>query len=106
MRNPSLFKSTKSFVGKAVEFSNESLDVGITGARELNGLIKAELRSIKEINQVENANELLEAKMQGARLKAELTAEGFKQLEEIDALVIPAEVKETLKANLLQALGL
>ena len=95
MRNPSLFKSTKSFVGKTVELSNSVMELGVM-----------EIKATQALNAEENASELLEAKIVGAKLKAQLTAEGFQQLAEIDALSIPDSVKEALKNNLLQALGL
>jgi len=95
MRNPSLFKSTKSFVGKGVELSNSLMDLGIM-----------EIRDTQALNKEENATELLEARVVRAKLTTELTVEGYAQLQEIEATNLPDSVKELLKANLLKALGL
>jgi len=95
MRNPSIFRSTKSFVAKTVEASNEVLDLGIK-----------ELQATKALNAEENSIELMEARVNTVTTKAQLTASGYAQLAEIDKLPIPDEVKATLKAQLLEALSL
>lgn len=93
-RRQSIFASTKSVVQTTATIIEETA-----------GLVVDQVKVTRALNQAEDSVELKEAQIQGVVDVAKATAEGYAQLTAIDAMNIPDEIKDKLKANLLDIIS-
>ena len=93
-RKQSIFSSTKGVVQTTATIIEETA-----------GLVVDQVRVTRALNKAEDEVELKEAQIQGVVDVANATAVGYEQLAKIDAMEIPEEVKDKLKANLLEVIS-
>lgn len=94
IRARGVFASTKVGLQSSVDLIVDTIE-----------LARQELNATKQLNAVEHAVELKSAKIQGVLETSTLTTEAYQELAKIDALPIPDDVKEKLKAQLLEAIA-
>ena len=92
-RNPSIFQSTKSVVSKSVELTNSLFDIAIE-----------EAQATTRLNKLENSVEYKQLRLSSIGDTAQLTAEALKQIEEIKAMGLPANIESKLLADLESAI--
>ena len=93
-RRQSVFQSTKAVIETTASIFEESA-----------GLLKDQVQVTRKLNSIEDNLEIKEASIQSVIDTATLTSEGYKQLQAIDALDMPDDIKNKLKADLLSAIS-